>query len=270
MPELPEVETVKNEIMPHLLGKKITRMEALWAKTLCPPETEFNKLVSGLQVTGLSRRGKYIIISLSGGLFISVHLKMSGGLTAVKAENGQPPRFTRSVFHLENGEQVYFTDIRKFGRINLLTSLDTILEKLGPEPLEGDFTPEMLSKRLSGRKGPIKAVLLDQKVLAGVGNMYADEALFKACLNPLRPADSLSEAEVTKLHSAIQSVLHKAIQNKGASVSTYHRPDGSKGGAQLEFNVAHRRGEVCPECGAPITRQLIRQRACYFCPHCQS
>ncbi|AQU06372.1 DNA-formamidopyrimidine glycosylase [Dehalococcoides mccartyi] len=270
MPELPEVETVKNEIMPHLLGKKIIRMEALWAKTLCPPEADFDALASGTCVTGLSRRGKYIIISLSSGLFISVHLKMSGGLTAIRAENGQAPRFTRAIFHLENGEQVYFTDIRKFGRITLLAGLDSVLEKLGPEPLEEIFTAGVFWHRLSGRKGPIKAVLLDQKVLAGVGNMYADEALFKACLNPLRSAESLSMAEVERLHSAIQSVLHKAIQNKGASVSTYHRPDGSKGGAQLEFNVAHRRGESCPVCGAPITRQLIRQRACYFCPRCQS
>jgi formamidopyrimidine-DNA glycosylase len=145
----------------------------------------------------------------------------------------------------------------------------TVLPKLGPEPLEPDFTPDVLAERLKKRKGPIKAVLIDQSVIAGVGNMYADEALFASKIHPLRQADSLTESEIKRLHDAIQGVLRSGIESKGASVVNYYRPSGELGHAHEGFMVAHQRGENCPRCGTPIQRIAVRNRGTYFCPKCQ-
>jgi formamidopyrimidine-DNA glycosylase len=145
-----------------------------------------------------------------------------------------------------------------------------VTKKLGTEPLEPAFTPEILAEKLKKRKAPIKAMLIDQALIAGIGNMYADEALFDAKINPLRPADSLSLAEINRLYKAIQTVLRDAIDSKGASVSTYFRPGGEKGSAHSHFKVAHQKGKPCPICGTPIERIPIRQRGSYYCPKCQS
>jgi formamidopyrimidine-DNA glycosylase len=181
-----------------------------------------------------------------------------------------PERFTRAIFHLDGGPELFFRDPRKFGAMWLVGDKNTIISKLGPEPLEAEFTPQLLAQRLSQRTAPIKALLCDQGFVAGIGNMYADEALFLARIHPLRSGKSLSQSEIERLHHAIQQVLRSAINNKGASVDTYLRPNGQLGTAHFQFQVAHRGGEPCPVCGTPLERIPVRNRGSYFCPKCQS
>jgi formamidopyrimidine-DNA glycosylase len=267
MPELPEVETVKNEITPHVLGRTITGVTLLWegiVKEL--PVKEFKNRVTGHRVTALHRHGKYLLFNLDSGDSLVVHLKMTGSLiTGVK----EPPKYTRATIHLDNGQNIYFRDPRKFGVLKVVKYSREIESKLGPEPLEKEFTVKLFTERLKGRKPPIKALLLDQQFLAGVGNMYADEALFASRIHPERTSGSLMPDEVKRLHKAIREVLKAAIIKKGASIVTYYRPDGSRGTAQTEFNVAHGQVEKCHVCGTPIKRIVVRGRGTYFCPECQ-
>ena len=268
MPELPEVETVKNELLSHVVGRSISQVTLLWEGMLRQPAAaEFHHRIAGKKITGLSRRGKYLIFSLQNGASLIVHLKMSGSLLI--GRGSPPPRHTRAIIHLNNGTSVFFRDPRKFGTIQLVEEKADILGRLGPEPLAPGFTPEKLAERLSRRQAPIKAVLIDQSFVAGIGNMYADEALFSARINPLRPAGNLSPAEVRRLHNAIQQVLRSAIGYRGASVSTYLRPSGEPGTAHFHFQVAHQGGRPCPACGTAIQRIPIRSRGSYYCPRCQ-
>ncbi|MCJ7654751.1 MAG: DNA-formamidopyrimidine glycosylase [Dehalococcoidia bacterium] len=214
----------------------------------------------------LERRGKYLIFHLSSHEVLIIHLKMAGALLLNPKE---ADRHTRVIFHLDNGSQLVFTDRRRLGAIWLLENEQTITGKLGPEPLTPEFTAETLAKRLQKHKAPIKAVLLDQAFIAGIGNMYADEALFAARIHPLRKANSLSSQEIKNLHKAIVDVLRSAIDSKGASINTYKRPDGELGSAHSNFSVAHRGGKLCPICDTPIQRLAIRNRGSYFCPKCQ-
>jgi formamidopyrimidine-DNA glycosylase len=267
MPELPEVETIKNELLPHVVGHNISGVTLFWEGMLRQPSpAEFHSRISGQRITGLTRRGKYLIFSLSSGDFLVVHLKMSGSLLLGR---DSPSRYTRAVIHLDNGSHIFFRDPRKLGRMQLVKDKNSVLGKLGPEPLSPDFTTEVLAQRLSQRKAPIKAVLLDQNFIAGIGNMYADEALFSARIHPLRAANSLSRDETQRLHQAMRQVLWSAIGSKGASVSTYFRPNGEQGTAHAHFQVAHQRDKSCPTCGTPIERMPIRHRGSYFCPRCQ-
>ena len=267
MPELPEVETIKNELLPCVIGRSISGVTLFWERMLRQPSlAEFYCRISGQKITGVTRRGKYLIFSLSGGDYLIVHLKMSGSLLIGK---DTPPKYTRAIVHLDDGTSIFFRDPRKFGKMQLIKDRSIILNKLGPEPLEPDFTPELLTQRLLKRKAPIKSVLIDQNFIAGIGNMYADEALFAAGIHPLKLADSLSREEAKKLHRAIQDVLKAAIGDKGASVNTYFRPGGETGTAHFQFRVAHRGGKPCPVCGTAIERIPIRQRGSYFCPQCQ-
>lgn len=268
MPELPEVETIKNELSPHIIGRSISGVTLLWEKMLRQPSPEeFYTRIQGKKITGLARRGKYLIFKLDSGDSLIIHLKMSGSL--ILSEDSLP-EYTRAVIHLDNGVSIFFRDPRKFGRIQLVEDESSVTKKLGPEPLEPAFTPEILAEKLKKRKAPIKAVLIDQALIAGIGNMYADEALFAAKINPLRPADSLSLAEINRLYKAIQTVLRDAIDGKGASVSTYFRPGGEKGSAHSHFKVTHQKGKACPVCDTPIERIPIRHRGSYYCPKCQS
>ncbi len=269
MPELPEVETVRNELEPHVVGRSISGVTLFWEGMLRQPSpAEFYSRISRQEITGLSRRGKYLIFSLSSGDLLVIHLKMSGSLIVGK-DSSEPPKYSRAIIRLDNGTSIFFSDPRKFGTMQLVKDKTSVLGKLGPEPLEADFTPEVLARRLSKRKAPIKAVLLDQGFIAGIGNMYADEALFFAGIHPLRPANSLSQDEVARLHSAIQQVLSSAITNKGASIVNYLRPGGEQGTAQFQFKVAHGRGKNCPNCGTLLKRIVVRNRGTYFCPKCQ-
>ncbi len=266
MPELPEVETIKNELAPHILGHRIIGASFAWEGIVKQPSVEeFCSRLSGQVITGIERQGKYLIFRLSSGEALVIHLKMSGSLLLNQTDD----RFIRATIHLNDGIKLYFRDPRKFGAMWLAKDENTIIPKLGPEPFKAGFTPEVLAELLRSRTAPIKALLCDQGFIAGVGNMYADEALFASRIHPLRSGGSLTREEVKKLYSAIKQVLAAGIGDKGASALNYFRPGGELGTAHHQFKVAHHGGEPCPNCGTPIRRLPIRNRGSYFCPKCQ-
>lgn len=269
MPELPEVETVKNELTPHILGRKITGVTLIWEGIVKQPSiADFRSCLIGQKITSLSRHGKYLFFHLTGADLLVLHLRMSGSLLLGR-DSAEPPKYTRAILHLDDGTNIFFRDPRKFGVMRLVKDGRIITDKLGPEPLETEFTPQVLARCLSNRKAPIKALLCDQSVLAGIGNMYADETLFATGIHPLRAGGGLSPEEIKRLHHAIQEILWAAIGNKGASIMNYYRPGGETGTAHFEFKVAHGRGKNCPNCGGPINRITVRNRGTYFCPKCQ-
>ena len=269
MPELPEVETIKNELSPHLIGRSISGINLLWEGVVRqPPVEEFCSRVIGKKLTGINRRGKYLIFSLSSGEKLIIHLRMTGSLL-LKPASAEPDKYVRAILFLNDGMTLHFRDLRKFGKMWLEKDGSDIDRKLGPEPLEVRFTPQQLQELLRNRTAPIKALLIDQNLVAGIGNMYADEALFASRIHPLRHGGSLTPEEVKRLHSAIQQVLWSAIGNKGASTDTYFRPSGETGTAHFEFKVAHRLGGNFCDCGTPIERIPVRNRGTYFCPKCQ-
>jgi formamidopyrimidine-DNA glycosylase len=270
MPELPEVETIKNELAPLVTGHRIESVEFLWAKTLlAPPLAEFESRVDGRTITSLDRRGKYLIMRIEGGDSILVHLRMTGSFLVSK-DKALPDSHTRAIIHLDDGSNMFFIDPRKFGKFQLVSGDEWSRGKLGVEPLSDEFTINVLAQLLKGKKAPVKALLIEQNLIAGIGNMYADEALYEAGIHPLRTGDSLSVNEIKSLRRAIRQVLKEAIENKGASIANYFRPGGERGTAHMEFKVAHRRGEECPVCGGPVERIVVRQRGTYFCPGCQT
>jgi len=267
MPELPEVETIKNELAPWVVGQSFTRVTILDDKLVCGGSAQ--KVRRGLveqKIESLERRGKYLIFHLSNGGSLLIHLRMTGSLLLDPKE---VDRYARAVFHLSNGHRFVFNDRRRLGVMWLVDDAETVVCKLGPEPLDRSFTTDVLLQRLSRHHIPIKAVLLDQHIVAGVGNMYADEALFAARVHPLSKADELSTKEVRTLHNCIRRILRAAIDSKGASVDTYVRPGGERGTAHFNFKVAHRGGEPCPICVCPIERCVVQNRGTYFCPRCQ-
>jgi formamidopyrimidine-DNA glycosylase len=267
MPELPEVETIKNELAPWVVGQSFTQVAIFDSELVCGCSAEeVRRGLIGQKVESLERRGKYLIFRLSNGQSLIIHLRMTGVLLLNPKGTDH---YARAVFHLSNGHRLVFSDRRRLGLIWLVDDADAVVGKLGPEPLDKSFTPHVLLQRLSRHHIPIKAALLDQCIVAGVGNMYADEALFAARIHPLKKADALSPAKVRTLHNCIHRVLQAAINSKGASVDTYIRPEGELGTAHSDFKVAHRGGEPCPICGSPIERVLVQNRGTYFCPRCQ-
>ncbi|MFC1908011.1 bifunctional DNA-formamidopyrimidine glycosylase/DNA-(apurinic or apyrimidinic site) lyase [Chloroflexota bacterium] len=270
MPELPEVETIKNELLPYVVGHQVTGVTLFWEGIVRQISAEkFCSHLIGQRLIGITRRGKYLIFSLTGSEVLVIHLRMTGSLL-IGRNSSELPKYTRAIIHLDKDTNIFFRDPRKFGVMRLAKDVKDIDSKLGPEPLENSFTPQILAQRLNNRTAAIKALLCDQTLIAGVGNMYADEVLFTARIHPLRSGGSLSCDEIEKLHSAIKQVLWSAIGNKGASVDTYLRPNGKLGTAHFQFQVAHRLGgNLCPVCGTPIERIPIRHRGSYFCSHCQ-
>ncbi|MCX7912933.1 MAG: bifunctional DNA-formamidopyrimidine glycosylase/DNA-(apurinic or apyrimidinic site) lyase, partial [Dehalococcoidales bacterium] len=226
---------------------------------------EFRTRISGRRILALSRRGKYLIFNLDGGGVLVMHMKMAGSLLV----NPKDAKFSRAIFHLDDGTKLHFRDPRKFGVMWLAEDGGAVDRMLGPEPLDDDFTPELLERLLHRRKAPVKPVLMDQAVIAGIGNMYADEALFEAKIHPLRPASDLSRDEIGRLYDAIRLVLRRGLEEGGASIRNYIRPDGSPGTAHTHFVVAHGMGNRCPRCGTAIKRIVVRGRGTYFCPGCQ-
>jgi formamidopyrimidine-DNA glycosylase len=212
------------------------------------------------------RRGKHLILLLSGNSGIVVHLRMTGALFFCEPPAGMR---VRAVLRFSNGEQLLFADTRRLGKLQYYENLKPLLVRLGPEPLDEDFTAEAMGRALSRHRIPIKAALLDQHIIAGVGNMYADESLFEARINPVTPAGELNQVQVQHLWESIRSVLRRAIERQGASVDTYWLPDGGRGTAHDAFCVAHRKGAPCPGCGLPIERLMVRKRGAYHCPRCQ-
>jgi formamidopyrimidine-DNA glycosylase len=271
MPELPEVETFVVDLRPQLAGRQIVGAHVLWPRTLAEPDLPaFEARLRDQRIVGLDRRGKYLLCRLDSGDTLIVHLRMTGRLEILPA--GSPALagpHVRAWLDLAEGEHLVFTDPRKFGRIWLVADDQKILGKLGPEPLAWDFTPERLAERLRGRRVAIKALLMDQRVVAGLGNIYADEALFLAGIHPLRPGADLSDDAVRHLHEAIRLVLGEAIGQRGTTLRDYHPPYSAEGAYQNHLRVYGQADRPCPRCGTPIRRIRVTQRSTHFCPHCQ-
>ncbi|MFA5056150.1 MAG: bifunctional DNA-formamidopyrimidine glycosylase/DNA-(apurinic or apyrimidinic site) lyase [Dehalococcoidia bacterium] len=268
MPELPEVETIKRDLETKVIGLCFTGATLSWPRMLqnMTPDAFRRRLVSQC-IEGLKRRGKYLIFKLSTGDALILHMRMSGSLRLDDDSYSDP--YVRAVFDFDSGAKLYFRDPRKFGMIWLVEDEEQVVGKLGPEPLDTCFTARTLRSILSKHSAPTKAIICDQTVIAGIGNMYADEALFDARIHPERKSSSLSRDEIKRLHRAIITVLTQAIDNGGASISDYTRPDGKSGEAQFVFKVAHQLGGKCKSCGTQIERIPIRKRGSYFCPKCQ-
>jgi formamidopyrimidine-DNA glycosylase len=272
MPELPEVETIKNDLRPLIEGRRFTGVSFTWPRmVLAPTVDEIVRRLPGQTIREADRRGKYLVLRLESGESLVLHMRMTGSLRVRPAgeASGGTITYVTAVFSLDDGKELVFCDRRKLGTVSLLEDEGVLETKLGPEPLDASFTPEALKERLVGRTAPIKALLCDQGFIAGIGNMYADEALFRSRLHPLRQGGSLSKAEIRRLRIAIVEVLEKGIRNAGASISDYRRPNGESGNQQDAFDVAHRGGQPCKVCSTPIERIVVRNRGTYFCPKCQ-
>ena len=340
MPELPEVEYTARQLREAIIGATISDVLVFWERTIGHPDLpDFLAEIAGREILKVRRRGKFLILDLSGDLILTIHRRMTGNLlllppgweidTSLKTSdpiawnikgptiyqgsmNGeshyppvgadlsspspiyrplvanehtvatddsssypvsQPPDllYCRACFNFADGRRLLFTDPRKFGRIELWPRAreQQALKGLGIEPLSQDFTPELLAQSLAGRKSPIKQVLLNQEVIAGIGNIYADEALYYAYIHPLRRADSLAPAEIALLHEGIVSVLTLGIEHGGTSFSEYRDLWGEAGDNYNHVRVYHQHGNLCPRCGAPIERITVAQRGTHFCPGCQ-
>ncbi len=271
MPELPEVETVARELRPQLVGRRFAGASIGWPRTLATPDPDtLAARLAGQTVVEVGRRGKYILILLDSGDTLIVHLRMTGNLTVVPhADPAGENDHVRARFDLADGDRLVFTDARKFGRVWLVGDTSAVTGKLGPEPLAWDFTPEVLAARLRRRRTAIKALLLDQTAVAGIGNIYADEALFRAGIHPLRNSASLTDDEIVALHAALQAVLNESIDKNGTLLRDYRTPYGTEGAFREQLRVYQQTGRPCPRCGAPIERIRVTQRSTHFCPQCQ-
>jgi formamidopyrimidine-DNA glycosylase len=273
MPELPEVESVRRRLAPVLEGRRLERVEILDARLTRPFDPdEVARELEGERVSTVDRRGKYLIVRFESGRSLLVHLRMTGSLRNGKAGSLPDDPYRRAVVSLDDSSDVAYRDVRRFGTWLLLEpgELEPYLEaRVGPEPLGPGFRARDLEAKLARRTAPVKAVILDQRTVAGVGNIYADEALWRARVHPLREARSLDSSEVAALHKAIRDVLRRGIERQGATLRDYALPDGGEGGMQHEFKVYGRAGEPCDRCGTPIERIVVGGRGTWYCPHCQ-
>ena len=272
MPELPEVEIIRKQLEKELAGARIERCEVYLPRLVThPTPLGYRRGLRGRNVMSVSRRGKYLLLELEGGRELVVHLGMTGSLI-FSSPGSERPRHTHIVLHLADGRDLLYVDPRTFGETALLRRGDRKplrgLHAIGPEPLDDDFTCEVLGDSLRG-KCRVKSALLDQSRVAGIGNIYADESLHRAGINPLRRLDELKPAEVERLHAAVRGVLEEAIARGGSSVSDYVDLRGERGSFQDVHRVYRREGESCPACGAAIRREVIAGRSSYFCPKCQ-
>jgi formamidopyrimidine-DNA glycosylase len=264
MPELPEVETIVRTLRPVLIGKTILSADLRWSRTLAVPSPRvFKKQVQGQQIESISRRAKFLDFHLSEQHLI-IHLRMSGDLLVVLG-GYQPAKHDRLIVQLSEDARLIFSDPRKFGRVWLVEDPAMIFRDLGMEPLSEEFSPEWLYSALRNRKRQLKPLLLDQTFIAGLGNIYTDEALHLAKLHPLTPADAITRKKVNGLWQAVRVVLGEGIRRNGASIDWVYRG----GDFQNHFRVYGRTGEPCPVCKTPIQRITVGQRGTHFCPHCQ-
>jgi formamidopyrimidine-DNA glycosylase len=273
VPELPEVETIVSDLRPHLVGRTVVRCELRFASIVRHPEPEmFVDSITGLQINAVGRRGKFILIGLNGGRLLVVHLGMSGQLRLVAADT-EIANHTHAILFLDDGRQLRYRDPRRFGRLLLGTENELLTSgtfpKLGPEPIDPTFDAEDLFKRFRRRRASLKSVLLDQGMVAGVGNIYADESLHRAKLRPDRAAGSLSRKSVRRLHESLRDSLEVAIKNRGSSVDTYRDAWGEFGSQQERLLVYGRAGEPCFTCGRPLSMIRIAGRSTVFCRQCQ-
>ena len=271
MPELPEVETIVRSLREppgayatSVVGSRIAGANVLWPRTIANMEsTEFVERITGQEITSLNRRGKFLVFTLTKNTLL-IHLRMSGDLrlenvgTLVKKHD-------RLILSFMNNTQIVFNDTRKFGRVWLVEDADKVLSKLGPEPLGADFSTDIFFSMLQAHSRQIKPLLMDQHFLAGLGNIYTDEALHTAMIHPLAKSDQITREESSRLHAAIRSVLKEGILRNGASIDWVYRG----GEFQNQFRVYGRAGEACPACGSEIQRLVVGQRGTHICPFCQ-
>lgn len=290
MPELPEVETIRRDLG-ALIGKKIVALDILNSKTASHPAAFFKRALVGKKIKKIERRGKLLIFVFSDDLFLLVHLKMTGQLifqsknkkivgghsladgSYEKSVGGElPNKYTRVIFYFSGGGKLFFNDLRKFGYLKLVDGkeLNNILEKsYGPEPLTSEFTVSHLKEILKNRKINIKAVLLNQKLIAGLGNIYVDESLFAAGILPMRPANKVTPKEIEKLHKEINKLIKKAIIYRGTTFSNYVDSTGKKGNFSRFLKVYGRGKKSCLVCGTDILKVKLAGRGTTYCPNCQ-
>ena len=280
MPELPEVETVVRDLRPLIVGATITGARCSWARTLRTHSPDgFAEAVAGHRVEGVNRRAKLLVVDLSHGLVMTIHLKMTGQLFVVPKSTPVDP-YERLALTLDGGREIRFRDIRKFGKVGLyVRHIGTgepvheaggasVFAGLGPEPLDDAFTLGEFRRRLRKRSGRLKSLLLDQSFVAGIGNIYADEALWAARLHPLRSASSLRPPDERRLYVAIRAILAEAVERRGSSIDDYTAPEGD-GSMQERLLVYQRAGHPCPRCARPLRRIVVGMRATHFCSWCQ-
>jgi formamidopyrimidine-DNA glycosylase len=269
VPELPEVESVRRAIAPALEGRRLERVEIHDVRLTRPEDPdEVAAELTGERIERIDRRGKYLIVRFDSGRALLIHLRMTGSLLRDPIE----ATHLRAHLHLDDGTTVSYRDVRRFGTWLLLEPGDLepyLDERLGEEPLLAAFTAKGLGERLDGRRAPLKAALLDQRTLAGLGNIYVDEALWYAKLNPLRPAGSLDRHELRRLHRGIRKALELGIARQGSTLSDYRLPDGSEGAMQSEFRAYGRTDEPCDRCGTIFARARVGGRGTWYCPTCQ-
>jgi formamidopyrimidine-DNA glycosylase len=273
VPELPEVETVRRQLEPVLVGRRFERVEIDDPRLVRPFEpVAVAAELEGERVAEVGRRGKYLIFRFDSGRVLLVHLRMTGSFRHRRNGTGEDDPHRRAVVRLDDGSDVAYRDVRRFGTWLLVEpdELEPYLaERLGEEPLLAGFTPARLARRLAARRAPIKAALLDQRTLAGLGNIYVDEALWRARIHPKRPAGALDANDVRRLHGAIRRVLEAAIERSGSTLRDYSTPRGRRGSMQREFKVYGRTDKPCDRCGTPIEKTRAGGRGTWYCPYCQ-
>lgn len=265
MPELPEVETIVRELKPVLLGKTIESISTPWPRTVGGDEKSFSQALVNRKISRVERRGKYICIFFNNEKTLTIHLRMTGKCLFTTTEKEK--KHIRVIFTFDESTKLYFVDVRKFGRMQLWSPDEELLPKLGPEPLDPKTVYNVLTGLTSTRA--IKTVLLDQTVLAGVGNIYADEALFRARIHPQCRADKVAKRKLKSLSRLIPEILIASILNKGTTISDYRTTQRSKGSNQFFLKVYGRNGEPCKKCSQTIRRISINGRSSHFCPRCQ-
>jgi formamidopyrimidine-DNA glycosylase len=273
MPELPEVETVRVQLAPALTGRRFEHVEIFDSRLTRPFDpAEFASALAGERVGSVDRRGKYLVVRFDSGRSLLIHLRMTGSIRhAARGALAEDP-YRRAVVRLDDGSDVVYRDVRRFGTWLFLEpgELEPYLAtRLGREPLARAFTARRLAERLRGRRAPIKAALLDQRTLAGMGNIYADEALWRARIHPLRPARELTDADVDRLTRGVKDALRAGIARQGATLRDYATPNGGRGTMQTVFKVYGRGGEPCERCGTPIEKIRVAGRGTWYCPRCQ-
>jgi formamidopyrimidine-DNA glycosylase len=276
MPELPEVETIRRDLESRIAGRRFTSVRI-------PPDTgkpvpvlkgidesSFREGIVGASIEGVSRRGKYLVFHLDSGRLLVVHLRMTGALLHRKPDDA-PDKYVRAVLSLDDATELRFSDLRKFGGFWLVDDVsESTTTGLGPEPLSEGFTQELLAAALAGRKAPVKSIILDQRRIAGIGNIYADEACYAAGIDPRRLGGELTVDDVSRLTGSIRDVLLAGVESRGASFSDYRDADGKSGSMQMHVKVFRRTGKPCYTCGTIIERVKVGGRSTHFCPTCQT
>ncbi len=273
VPELPEVETVVKGLRPLIKDRYITDITISEEKIIAHPAAdEFKKEAVGMKIEDITRRGKYIIIELENDKEMIIHLRMTGKLLVKQCEKFRD-KHTHVVFHLDNGQELRFNNIRKFGRIYLIDKDQPQkaggYAELGPEPLSNDMSLDDFKEMFKNRRGVIKSLLMNQKFIAGIGNIYADEILFRSGIDPERKADTLSEMEIGKIYSNMREILKKGIIYGGTTFSDYVNAFGEKGSFQEELQIYQKEGEKCCRCGSTVKKKRVGGRGSYYCPSCQ-